>query len=39
MPDNELIPVERIQIRIVVLRGQRVLLDVGRRIKPPCPAP
>lgn len=27
MPDNELIPVERIQRRIVVLRGQRVLLD------------
>ena len=27
MPDNEIIPVERIQSRIVVLRGQRVLLD------------
>jgi len=27
MPDNELIPVERIQSRILVLRGQRVLLD------------
>ena len=27
MPDNELTPVERIQSRIVVLRGQRVLLD------------
>ena len=27
MPDHELTPVERIQSRIVVLRGQRVLLD------------
>ncbi|MBI3292254.1 MAG: ORF6N domain-containing protein [Elusimicrobia bacterium] len=27
MPDNQLIPVERLQSRIVVLRSQRVLLD------------